>query len=79
MKEQTPLQIIVDELMTGDLNKKLSNYNRMLLLGFIDKNNLLEKEKQMVVDAWLNGYNTGCGVPKDPETYFNNKYNTNGN
>jgi hypothetical protein len=76
-KKQTPIEELIDELMVGELSQKISNYNRMNIIGWLNKNKLLEKEKQVIVDAFVQG-NREVFYDGTEEVmanaYYNNKY-----
>ena len=80
MKQLTPIEELIDELMVGELSQKISNYNRMTIIGWINKNKLLEKEKQVIVDAYVSGFSKGKWDVSDKkpnehgEQFYNNKY-----
>lgn len=86
MKEETPMQELImfleseiQDLKESDAeeDKNVSNYLYAVILSTTRK--LLEKEKQAIVDAWVDGnkeffYDGTEDIVAN--TYFNNKYNT---
>ena len=86
MKEQTPMQELIvfleseiEDLKQSDVeeDKNVSNYLYAVILSTTRR--LLEKEKQLVIDAFVEGnrevFYHGTEEVLANE-YFNNKYNT---
>ena len=82
-KEKTPMQELIDkyEKKVKTTNSPSVEFLLEMVLEDIKDMNLLEKEKQMVVDACEKGsqkaddwYSNSSGGTKTAEQYYNDKY-----